>query len=232
MTVAQVNRSTNSVTVNVSGITEGDRQTYVWITNTILDSTDGVWYSLQKAKNYGYISDFEVTDINANNGDITIYIPDKYAKEYKVWDIKVENINTSDGDFWIVLNTVLGFEYDNSFPKYAGDTIDITVNDMQQINLFGGYIDSWINSGDGIYYPLDDVFEGDSVFAEYFVTPSQNIWNTAYNNRDLLGGYYNVVWNYTSDIVDNCVSGADFKALWFNGILYAINNFNMSYTYP
>ena len=222
MTVEQVGRTTNSVTINVSGITEGDRQTWIWEPKT------GEWYTLQDAYQNGFIQGFDVADFADNNGDIKIYVSDEFNGGVLI--TKVENLNTSTGNWDVLLSCVLGFEYENNSTKYAGDLIDITVRDMQIINIFGSDIDFFINDGDGTYYPLDGAESGDEIKGEYLSFPAQNIWNAAYNNRELLGDYYYVVWNYTSDIMDNCVSGADFKALWFNGIKYAINNFNMSIT--
>ena len=244
MTVSQVNRTTNSVTINVSGITQGNRQTYIWIPGDVLNSNNGKWYTLQKAKSYGYISGYDVVSYESNNGDIRIYVSDEYLEVgHRAVDVTVINLpdgyvssGVRDDDIdnaltWIYLTFVLDFNYENSFPKLAGEEIDITVNDLREINLFGVDIYNFVmGSTNGEYYPLSSADKGDKIKAEYLRLPAQNIWNTAYNKRELLGDYYMVVWNYTSDIIDNCVSGADFKALWFNGILYAIRNFNLSCT--
>lgn len=224
MTVKQVDREVNSVTINISGMTEGDRRTSVWMPD------NGEWFTLQEAKANGYISDFYVADLNDNNGDITVVMPYDYYKEYKVVDIKVENVNTQSGDSWVMLNAVLKFEYENSQTKSPGNDIDITVADMKAINLFGRYINYWLNVGDGLYYSLEGVDVGDAIFADYLSRPAQNILDAAYDNSGFLGTYYSAINRKTSNIVDNCVSGADFKASFFNNIADAINSFNLSYS--
>lgn len=228
--VAQVDRTTNSITINVSGITEGSRRTSVWMPSGMLNSSSGKWYTLYDAKDNGYISDFYVVDYATANGDITITVSNKYLnKGYRVVDVKVENIDTAAGDKDIWLSTILDFEYENSFPKKSGSEIDITVDDMKELNLFGLYIDYWINGGDGIYHPLETAQSGDEIEAVYLWQPAKNILDTAINCNNL-GTNYDKVWGYISGIVNKCVSGADFKALWFNDIVYAIRNFNLSYT--
>lgn len=229
MTVSQVGRTKNSVTINVSGITQGDRQTYIWIPGKLFNSDNGEWYTLQNAKNAGYISDFYVADLTANNGDITVYMSSSYLSAgFRVVDFNVKNVNNPSGDSWIAVSTILKFEYNYSFPKYQGEEIDITITDMKEINLFGSYINSWVGGGTGWYWYLDGVMPGDNIYAYYLKDPAQNILNAAYNCSYLTGGYYTMVCDYTTPIVNNCVSGADFKALYFNGILYAINSFNLS----
>lgn len=226
MTVSQVGRTTNSVTINVSGITDGDRQTYVWI------PVVGEWYTIQKAKEHGFVYDFYVADYTSNNGDITVVISSEYL-EYKVVALYVKNINTSTEDKSVQLNAILDFEYENSFPKLTGADIDITVFDMQEINDFGSFINSWIDGGDGEYYPLEGVSKGDSIYYDYLLMPSQHILNAAYNQycEDHLSvDDYDAITNHAYDIILDCVSGSDFKAQYFNGILYAIRNFNLSVT--
>ena len=235
MTVSQVGRTTNSVTLNVSGITKGDRQTYIWIPNTISNTTSG-WFTLQNAKNSGYISDFYVADYSTNNGDITVSVPYKYYSTLKNVGFRIKNginIGTANETLYssIDIYTILDFEYENSFPKYPGDDIDITVRDLQEINMFGRDIDMWFNDGYySEYYKLNTVSTGDYIFAVYLWVPSRNILDAAINHPNLTGTYYNKVYNHLSNIVDNCVSGADFEAQFFNDIVYAIRNFNLSYT--
>ncbi len=233
MTVSQIGRTKNSVTINVSGITEGDRQTKVWIPGNFLNSTNGKWYTLQNAKSAGYISDYYVADITANNGDITVYMNENYLNEgFRIVAFNVENISSSGSllNSIEIFNAVLKFEYERSFPKYQGNDIDITVADMKEINLFGLYIDAWIIGGEGRYYTLDGVSIGDNIYYEYLWQPAQNILNAANIHPWLTGAYRSMVLDYTTPIVDGCYERADFKALFFNGILYAINSFNLSVT--
>lgn len=228
MTVSQTGRTTNSVTITVSGITSGDRATYIWLPD--LQS----WSTLWDAKSAGYVSDIEVVNLNNNNGDIKVILGSKYLNAgYKCVDLKVENRSADTNELmqWIVLTTILEFKYDKSYPKYAGKDIDITVSDMREINLFGAYIGSWIGSVVGEYYPFDGITTGDTIYHYYLKLPAQNISNAAlkaYQKGNLSSSLYDFVNEYTSYIINDCVSGADFKALFFNGISYAINGFNIS----
>lgn len=231
MTVEQVGRTTNSVTINVSGMTTGDRQTYVWMPPDIINSSDGDWFTLQQAKANGYISDFYVTSYENNNGDITIELPYKYYKEYKTVDIKVLNVSGGTTLRGARIITVLGFNYEGTKSKRSGEDIDITVADMKAINKFGAYIGAWIGYDDGWHYYLDGVDTGDKIYAVYLSKPAEHILNAAINNSNYLtGGYYKYVYDCTSDIVNNVKSGADFKASYFNNIYTAITAFNMSIT--
>lgn len=233
MNVSQVDRATDSVTINVSGITKGDRQTYVWIPHTILNSDEGGWFTLKKAKTNGYIYDYYAADLNSNNGDITVQMTGRYCRQQKTVGLRVKNginIDTTSETLYdyIDIYTVLDFEYENSFPKVAGSDIDITIADMKALNFFGRDMDMWFSNGEGLHYPLDDVVSGDYIYADYLWYPANNILNAAINCPDLYGSNYSKVYNYASNIVNNCVSGADFKAQYFNDILYAIRNFNLS----
>ena len=231
MRVKQVDRSLNSVTINVSGITEGNRQTYIWMPSTVLNSTSGKWFTLGEASTNGYITKIE-TDYEDNNGDITVYLPAKYYNKHKVVQLEVHNVDTSSGDSYIFLNAVLDFEYQNTKTKVAGTDVDITIPDMQGLNAFGQYIDLWTNSGEhnGKHYPLDDIPPNDKIYAVYLQQPAINILDAAFANRDYLGANYDKIWGYLSTMTTKCVSGADFKATWFNQIADAIRSFNISYT--
>ena len=225
LTVAQVGRSCNSITVRVSGITEGDRETSVYV------PAAGERLTLQQAKEYGFVSDFYVADLSANNGSITIEIADRYLS-CKVIKVYVKNINTSTGDKTVLLPAVLDFEYENGFPKVTGGEIDITVLDMKEINLFGMYLDLWIGGSDEtFYYTLDGVSKGDDIYYEYLALPAQNILNAAffaYNDYSMPSDNYDAVTVYATDIKEGCAAGADFKAQYFNDIMYAITRFNLS----
>ena len=233
MTIKQVGRTTNSVTINVSGITSHYRKTYIWIPGAILNASSGQWYPLQQAKDNGYISDFYATSVDGVNGDITIVIPNWYL-QYKVVDLTVENVHANTGDVIAsaYLETVLDFKYENSFPKAKGEDIDITVADMRELNLFGKYIDLWVNGGGGGYLwnDLNDEVSGDKIYAYYLRDPAGNMYDAAVACRSVLGASYGTIIGYLDDIVDECESGADFKASWFNNIVYAIRKFNFSIT--
>ena len=236
MTVTQVGRDTNGVTINVSGITKGDRQTYIWIPGILLNSNDGDWFTLQSARDRGYVTGIYVADYTTNNGDITVWVSEEYYSEIKVIDLYVMNgINIGESNQVIyselMIPTILDFEYENSRTKVSGADIDITISDLRDLNLFGFFLDHWVYGGteSGYYYPLDDVFVGDDIYADYLRQPADLIYETAYN-CDYIGSNYSKIYTYTRDIINNCVSGADFKASWFNNIAEAIRNFNLSIT--
>lgn len=239
MRVRQVDRSTNSVTINVSGITVGDRQTYIWMPATILNSDSGYWFTLSEASSNGYITKIE-TDYETNNGDITVYLPQKYCQEYKVVDLAVINVNTGFGNVEARISAVLQFKFKKNpdSDKAPGDDVDITVEDMRAINKFGCYIAYWMcldangnPTNQGIHYPLTGVESGDLIYADYLWQPAQNILYASDFNRDKFTGInFDKVNSNAYTIVNGCVSGADFKAYYFNGIKAAINNFNMSVT--
>jgi hypothetical protein len=233
LTVTQVGRTTNSITINVSGITQGDRQTFVWIEYS---SKKYDWFKLDVAYTKGYISDYtpKAADNPSSNGNITITFKNSYWP-YKVAFIKVANVNTTAGDKEIQIKTVFKFEYDNSSTKYSGNDIDITVADMRRINLFGSDIDTLISGnkpedGGGSYYALTSVGSGDSIFADYLNLPAQHILNASIVEPDLIGESYSKVYSCARNVANNCVSGADFKAKFFNDIADAINNFNLTCT--
>ena len=177
----------------------------------------------------------------SNTDEVEVIVPNHAFVHYadgslatfkKAVVLNVSNVKSDSGTKIKSTNfyAVLKFEYERSFPKYLGNEIDITVNDMKKINLFGLWIDYWIMRGEGFHYTLDNVMSGDSIYYEYLWQPAQNILNAANSLDGLKGAYRTMVIDYTTPIVNNCVQGADFKALYFNGILYAINCFNLSVT--
>lgn len=239
MTVEQVGRTTNSITINVGGITEGDRQTWVWEPKT------GEWYTLQAAEGYGYINGFDVANLDDNNGDITVYIPDEYADKYKVWAITVVNLVANKTDIgtleeartdnaWIYISTVIGFEYENEKYKKSGEKIDITVRDCLHLWYFGNYMSFWIcENGEEIDYGILDCLytsdTGDEIYADYLSAPARGILEAVEDSIDYVPNYVPVFAN-VNDVVDRCKSGADFEAQFFEEMRVAINNFNMSIT--
>jgi hypothetical protein len=106
---------------------------------------------------------------------------------------------------------------------------------MRRINLFGSDIDTLISGnkpedGGGSYYALTSVGSGDSIFADYLNLPAQHILNASIVEPDLIGESYSKVYSCARNVANNCVSGADFKAKFFNDIADAINNFNLTCT--
>lgn len=241
MTVTQVGRDINGVTINVSGITKGDRQTYIWIPESLLNTSVGKWFTLTEARDRRYVTGIYVADYNTNNGDITVWVSEEYYSKFKVIGLYVKNGINIDTPNEVIysqtptLYTILDFQYENSKEKVQGAEIDITVSDMQGLNLFGIYIYNWVHPDPvadidkNYFYPLDDVFAGDEIRADYLRQPANLIYETAYN-CDYIGSNYSEVYTRTKDIINNCVSGADFKAKWFNDIVEAIRNFNLSIT--
>ncbi len=231
--MTQVGRTENSVTINVSGITDGDRQTYIWITNVILGTKDGSWMTLQQAKNNGYITEFYTADFDSNNGDITVVIADEYAWEYKVWDLLVENVNTANEPVYI--STVLWFNYDNASTKMQGESIDITVSDCIRLWCFGNSLRLWIvGDGEGVDYSIIDRLymaeKGDEIFADYIRTPAQGILSSIQNVSPAIFPNYAPCHANIQDVVNRCKSGAEFEAQFFEEIKVAINSFNISVT--
>ena len=227
MTVEQVDRTKNSVTINVSGLTGGDRQTSVYIPGDV-----DRWYTLWDAKTAGYVSNIVVADYGNNNGDITIVMSSKYLKiGAKFVELEVANVNNGDDDHWVRLVTFLKFEYHNEatngYMKYSDEDIDITVEDMREINDLARTIRMVCVDDDFLYYPLDDVASGDPILADYLKLPAQNILQSV----DALGTWYSFVYDSVYYIVKNCKSGADFKPEFFNEMYFAINYFNLEHTY-
>jgi hypothetical protein len=239
MTVKQVGRTTNSVTINVSGITEGNRQTYIWMPSTILNSSSGDWLTLSSAATKGYVTSI-VTDFETNNGDITVVLPAKYYKDFKVVQFEVHNVDTKSGDSAIFISTILKFEFENNpdGKKVSGEAIDITVNDLKEINKFGWNIAYWMCNDkngkpthDGLHYTLAGVVSGDPIYAFYMSQPASNIAYAAdFNIAHFVGTSYDAVYTNSYNVSKRCVSGADFKALYFNQIKDAINYFNLTVT--
>lgn len=242
MTVTQVGRDINGVTINVSGITKGDRQTYIWIPESLLNTSVGKWFTLTEARDRRYVTGIYVADYNTNNGDITVWVSEEYYSKFKVIGLYVKNGINIDTPNEVIysqtptLYTILDFQYENSKEKVQGAEIDITVSDMRGLNLFGIDVYAWIhpdpvddpdNYG---WYPLDDVIAGDEIYADYLRAPAKLICETAYKLKDYIEPNYSNSYIRIMDIVNNCVSGAEFKAEWFNDIVEAIRDFNLSIT--
>ncbi|MBQ7718746.1 MAG: hypothetical protein IJT38_05545 [Clostridia bacterium] len=226
----QTSRTQNSVTFSISGITN-DRMTYVWMP---MMSSNGQWVSLSSAYSLGYVKSFSTT--SNTNGSITVEFYQSDANEYKVWQFYVANYSGGSAtETSEMLNTILKFEYENTSTKHSGSSVDVTVDDLRQLNLFGVYIFDWIiySEGGASYYPLKNASSGDPILAKYLVLPAQNIYNAA---NKLTSSYYNslsnrtTIKNYLSDIINNASSGSAFYADYFNNIKSAINNFNCKTT--
>lgn len=220
MIVQQIDKTTNSVTIEISGMdTSYDRQTYVQIGKAITGETAKL-YTLQTARNNGYIEDFEVSDINTNNGWIKVYIPTDYVDTYPVWRFRVKGLLDGVTKTQADIYTPLAFEYDGRNPKSAGEEIDITVRDLTVLNRFGIYINDWIGGNSGSSFNLKGSVQGSPIYADFLRGPAQYIYNNASK-----GDYASYVRSYTSYIIDNCTSGADFEAKYFNNIKEAIEFF-------
>lgn len=229
MKVEQTGRSENSITVTVSGMTEGDRQTYIWIPDVVLGENEGALFTLAKAKSKGYIDGYDVTDFDNNNGDITVYFPDSYIQKCLLCTLIIRNI-VGDSYTDMKIETVLAFVYENTISKQSGVAIDVTVEDMRKINLFAAYIDSWIGeNAEAAYYPLEDIEAGDEIESVFLHLPAENILHAcdvAIDKMTSLGAA--AVPAYSGYIVNHCESGAPFEAYMFNAIRNAINNFALS----
>ncbi|MBQ5851656.1 MAG: hypothetical protein IIW54_12730 [Lachnospiraceae bacterium] len=230
MTVKQVGRKKNSVTINVSGITDGDRQTSVWMPADVINSSTGMYFTLQDASRYGYITSFYVASLDDANGDIEIVVSDAYLnKGYRLLDVKVEIVKNKQVVSWLNINTILGFNYEKSATKVAGEEIDITVKDMRELNLFGYYMCLWMANPEErvLYHTLEGIQKGDVIYADYMTTPAANILTALYAN------IANFVGINFSGVVEYLVSahvrpGDAFRAYAFNNIKSAINGFNIS----
>lgn len=234
MKVEQTGRSENSITVTVSGMTEGDRQTYIWITDVVLGENDGALFTLAQAKSKGYIDGYDVTDFDDNNGDITVYFPDSYIQKCLLCTLIIRNI-VGDSYTDMKIETVLAFVYENTIDKKPGEVIDVTVGDMRKINLFAAYIVKWIGeNAEASYYPLEDIEAGDEIKFKYLLLPAENILyacKVAFDKMTSLGaaavlassGY---IVNYCKE--NHCESGVPFEAYMFTAIRNAINHFALS----
>jgi hypothetical protein len=222
ITLRQIGGDIDTVRFSVSGIAN-DRQTYIWI----WQQED--WIALDDAWKRGYISSYSTA--LGNNGVIAV-VPDSasIASGHKLWAFYVANVK--DGvttETSEVLYTVLGFEYDGEAEKYAGGEVDITINDLQNINRFGEKLSYFIAKNDETeYYPLGDVRPGDVIFADYIVLPAQNILAAAKScSTAKLSNRADII-SMMNNIVDNVRSGSEFKAEYFNDLKDCINNFYMS----
>lgn len=219
ITLQQTGRTDTGITFSVSGITQ-DRLTYMWIVQR------QEWMTLPDAKSAGYIASYYT--FGGDNGTISVNFDVFSVLEYKVWQFIVKNfvdgIETDSSD---ILNTVLKFEYDNTQTKTAGNTIDITVDDMKRLNLFALYMRSWVLNVESQYYPLDDVLSGDNIAADYLALCGRNILDVASSQSNSTLPNKNEIVSLSSYISDNVISGTEVKAQYFNDICTAINHFNM-----
>lgn len=235
ITVEQVDRTYNSITMNVSGMLEGDRQTYILISPNVRGEKDNdygnwttddwEWYTLPDAKAKGYISDYWVTDLGNNNGDIKVDIPNKFAETHKVWRFAIFNLVDGDIVADITFNAVLEYDWDYTSKKVTGEPIDITRDDMIALNLAGVQLAWWAADLTGIYYYSSSDIDYGEIYSEYLQLPAENIANGAHEINGKLTSYLNVYgYVYSSTQV---TPGATFRAGYFNDIKNAINNFNM-----
>jgi hypothetical protein len=228
MTVTQVGRTANSVTINVSGIDygTGSRQTDIYIPKE-------QWqYSLSEAEALGFIASYSVSAIDAANGDITVEFFPEDTEEYKVWRFYVTHDKASGGYAVIEIDTVLDFAYEGTKEKHTGDVIDITVSDLHDINLFGGYLYKWAVADEDevtMYRLKDDgISTGDDIYAEYVYQPAFNLCNAAYRRHNYLGTAYADIYTDMEYVYQDCESGGYLKADYFNKLANAINNFNLT----
>lgn len=228
MTVTQVGRTANSVTINVSGIDygTGSRQTQIYIPKE-------QWpYSLSDAEALGFIASYSVSALDTANGDITVTFFPEDAEEYKVWRFYVTHDKASGGVATIEIDTVLEFAYEGTKVKQTGNVIDITASDLHDINLCGGYLYKWAvaNEDEVIMYLLKDdgISTGDDIYAEYVSRPAFNLCNAAYRRRNYLGIAYADIYADMDYVSHDCESGGYLKADYFNKLADAINNFNLT----
>lgn len=235
MTVQQSGATKNSVTIRISGITEGARETRLWVPFSVGGDTSWEWCTLDDAISFGFIDDYILTGDLAN-GTIEIVVSRSYLSESKVLFVRVRNVEilpeTSETieKASVILSTVTGFEYDNDAYKQAGQPIDITLSDMRTINRFGSDIDYLVGSGEGTYYPLDDVLDDADIFADYLRLPVENMFAAATENSWYLGENYSYIMTRANYLLNNVESGADFKAEYFNVVAEMINHFRLSFT--
>jgi hypothetical protein len=233
ITLQQIDRTELSVTFSVSGITN-DRATFIWIPDPLIEG--GGWLSLDPLKStniYDFIDSSYST--NPTNGDITVYLYPENVLLFPIWEFVVINyIGEEAGIQSEILDTIVKFDYENTNTKSIGNSIDITVADLRKINLIGSYIDSWINLGEGTYYPLNGVTNGDRMFADYLLLPTQNIHDTAtaltstkLPDRTFILAWLHAILNGATGL-PHLQSGEKVYATYFNNIKNAINNFNLS----
>lgn len=229
MTVEQTASTINTVTINVSGITDGARSTYIGISDGKMYEDDGWWLTLRDAKDHGYIFNYEVQSTASANGYIIVTMDDDYL-DYKVIQFKVVHIKTDGTEETVIFPAVLGFEYERSKTKRRDSEIDITVKDMREINLFGACMYSCI-TGEYVWAnTLDGVYSGDPIYADYLAEPVSRM-------LEVVGYFASLGSKLTAkdllllnDVVTYCVSDAEFKADWFNWVSHVINNCHLKLT--
>lgn len=227
MTVSQVGRTTNSVTINISEITEGDRQTYIWIPDNFNDPFTGKPYTLSAAKNAGYI-DYYVPDETQNNGIIEVYPQNDYLERGgKLLWLGVENINTSSGDTGRAGLATLGFEYERTSVKKRGADVDITVSDINEISCFVESYYRWVLIENISIEKLPEAYKGSPIYAHYLQTPASYLYNVVSRAEPLFNANGDGADSLEKvyEVKENCISEADFKAEWFNNIADVIGNF-------
>lgn len=224
--LAQTERTKNSVTFSVSGITT-DRRTWVWV------ETLAEWVILSEATVADGITDIE-TD-GGDNGTITVYFDSAAIKSgYKVWAFCVDDYSIaekkviSESD---ILYTVLFFDYENTTEKVIGKSIDLTVEDFKNMGMFAVQLFVFLGeyqSDLDFYYYYDDVFQGYDIYADYLLLPAKQIYNAANKLTIKQLPLRAFIMKSMDNIIDNVRSGSDFKAEYFNDMYYAINQFNMN----
>lgn len=224
--LAQTERTKNSVTFSVNGITT-DRRTLIWV------QTLEEWVVLSNATVADGVTGIDTDGVN--NGTITVYFDSAAINSgYKVWAFKVQDYDIANKKVISeseILYSVLLFGYENTEEKEIGSPIDITVKDFKNISKFAWWIYKYLGTTDSDideYYIYDGVVSGDVIYAEDLLRPAQHIRNAISNLTISAVPLKGKIIEYTEDIIDNVRSGADFKAKYFNEIWLAINQFNMN----
>lgn len=224
--LAQTDRTKNSVTFSVSGITT-DRRTLIWV------ETLEEWVVLSNATVADGVTDIDTDGVN--NGTITVYFDSAAINSgYKVWAFKVQDYDIANKEVISeseILYAGLLFEYENTPEKEAEKSIDLTVKDFKNMGMFAVrlfiFLGTYQSDLDACYH-YDDVFQGDDIYADYLLLPAKQIYNAANQLTKQQLPPREHIKESMVNIIDNVKSGADFKAEYFNDMYYAINQFNMN----
>lgn len=226
MRVTQTAKTINSITITVEGIGGGDRQTSI---SLFPNYETGSYYTLSEAQQLGYVTDYYASNVDYNNGNITIVFSDGYLAKHRVCKISV--VNTYNGVPYgeVVLPCSVGFEFEKASTKVVGNEIDITVKDIVNINRF--HNESC--AANTKTYPaydssLENKMPGDYIYKEYLTLPINNLLNciAEYGFTESAFDSIRTLININDEL-----SGSDsFKAEYFNNIKQAINGYYLTNT--
>ncbi|HYE12250.1 MAG TPA: hypothetical protein VEF53_18930 [Patescibacteria group bacterium] len=228
ITLEQTDRTPNSVTFSVSGITD-NRSTLIW---HVLNQE---WITLTEAYDTLYIRNYSTS--GGDNGTITVVFWDTrvglndydnelywYDSDYnlKCWDFAVVNVSGGVNTDVEYITTIVELFWDNTSTKLTDGDFDMTLADQIRFQWFACYMQAWIGLIDNVWSIYTDILYGEDMREA-----AQKIYDTAYGLSSTKLPNRSTVLSNMGDILDEAYKDTSVYSTHLNGIKNAINNFNL-----